>query len=87
MTGMHGWGVSTPSAADVAAATCGLAMLVHIPNGMMFFIGTLSMIVAAGRLLAFTSFSGVITRLAGATPNEHMSGAPFTTSWPIAHLR
>ena len=37
--GMHGMGVSTPMAAAVAAATCGLAGLVHIPNGMMFIMG------------------------------------------------
>ena len=38
--GMHGVGVSTPSAAAVAAAVVGLARLVHGPNGMMFIIGT-----------------------------------------------
>ena len=34
--GIHGWGVSTPSAAAVAAATAGLANDVHIPKGPMF---------------------------------------------------
>ena len=37
--GMHGIGVSTPSAADVAAATVGLARLMHTPNGMMLTMG------------------------------------------------
>ena len=37
--GMHGIGVSTPSAAAVAAATVGFASEVHIPNGMIFTIG------------------------------------------------
>ena len=48
MAGMHGWGVSTPRAADVAAATCGLASDVHIPNVAMFVIGTMSWMVATG---------------------------------------
>src|SRR5688500_10825662 len=39
VTGMHGIGVSTPSAAAVAAATLGLARQVHAPNGMMLTIG------------------------------------------------
>ena len=37
--GIHGIGVKTPSAAAVAAATVGLAMLKHAPNGMIFNIG------------------------------------------------
>ena len=48
VTGIHGMGVKTPSAAAVALATVGLAMLVHIPNGMTFTIGILSMMFAAG---------------------------------------
>jgi len=36
---MHGWGVKTPNAAVVAAATMGLAMLMHIPNGAIFTMG------------------------------------------------
>lgn len=39
VTGMHGCGVSTPSAAEVAAATAGLAILMHIPNGAIFTMG------------------------------------------------
>ena len=37
---MQGIGVSTPRAAAVAAATVGFAIELHIPNGMMFTIGT-----------------------------------------------
>lgn len=37
--GTQGTGVSTPRAADVAAATAGLARLVHMPKGMMFTRG------------------------------------------------
>jgi hypothetical protein len=39
ITGMHGIGVSTPSAAEVAAATAGFARDMHIPNGGMFTMG------------------------------------------------
>src|SRR4051794_4381122 len=49
--GMHGIGVSTPSAAAVAAATVGLARLWHAPNGLMFIIGTWSMMLPASMLL------------------------------------
>lgn len=38
--GIHGIGVKTPSAAEVAAATWGLAGDEHIPKGMMFTIAT-----------------------------------------------
>lgn len=48
VAGTHGMGVSTPIAAAVAAATAGLDGLEHIPNGMMFFIGMWSMMLAAG---------------------------------------
>ena len=41
-------GVRTPMAAEVAEATVGLASEVHMPNGMIFAIGTKSMIVAFG---------------------------------------
>lgn len=46
--GMHGIGVKTPSAAEVAAATVGLARLMHMPNGITFIMGTWSMMLAAG---------------------------------------
>ena len=48
MAGMHGCGVSTPRAAEVAAATCGFAGDVHIPKVAMFVIGTMSWMVATG---------------------------------------
>ena len=37
--GMHGIGVSTPIAADVADATAGLARLIQTPIGAMFTMG------------------------------------------------
>jgi hypothetical protein len=48
VTGIQGIGVSTPKAAAVAAATVGLAMDWHMAKGMIFNIGMLSMMVAAG---------------------------------------
>ena len=39
VAGMQGIGVNTPSAAAVAAATIGLAMLMHVPNGMTLTSG------------------------------------------------
>ena len=83
VTGMHGWGVSTPMAAEVAAATCGLVIVVHIPKGIILTIGALSMVVAAGRLLALTRLAGKIVNELGATPNEQVSMAPFTKRIPI----
>ena len=50
-TGTHGCGVSTPCAAEVAAATCGFARVWHMPNGGMFDIGRKSITVATGLLL------------------------------------
>lgn len=37
--GVQGMGVNTPSAAAVAAATAGLAMLIHIAKGLIFMKG------------------------------------------------
>jgi hypothetical protein len=48
IAGMHGWGVRTPRAAEVAAATCGFASEVHMPKVAMFVIGTMSWMVATG---------------------------------------
>ena len=48
MTGMQGWGVRTPRAADVAAATCGLDGVMHMRKGMMFVMGAMSAIFATG---------------------------------------
>jgi hypothetical protein len=48
VTGTHGMGVRTPSAAAVAEATTGLAMERHKPNGTMFTIGLLSIMLPTG---------------------------------------
>ena len=72
-------GVSTPNAAAVAAATCGFAMEVHIPNGMMFIIGTLSVIQAGGILLHRILAAGRTFSTDGAIPKLHISCAPDVT--------
>lgn len=83
VTGTQGIGVSTPSAAAVAAATCGLAGQLHIPNGMTLTIGALSMMDAAG-VPDMTQAVGSTFSEEGATPNEHCSMAPVVTRMPIA---
>jgi hypothetical protein len=84
--GTHGIGVKTPSAAAVAAATSGLAKLVHIPNvGML--IGVIDMIVAAGLSSIITIDVGRTSRDAGARPNEQRTRAPmFTAGFAISFL-
>jgi hypothetical protein len=79
VTGMQGMGVSTPRAADVADATVGLAIEEHIPKGMMFVIGIMSMILAAGLLPAITLFVGKTISVLGAAPKLHAKDAPATT--------
>ena len=77
--GMQGMGVSTPSAAAVAAATVGFAGLLHIPNGMMLTIGLWSMMFAAGTNDVITLLTGRTTSELGATPKLHCSKAPMQT--------
>jgi hypothetical protein len=72
-------GVSTPSAAAVAAATMGLAMLVHTPKGITLAIGAKFMMVAAGIEVAM-ALGGVVIRVEGAAPKLHMSVLPPLTS-------
>jgi hypothetical protein len=71
VAGMQGIGVSTPSAAAVAAATIGLAGLRHMPKGGMLTIGMWSRMFAANTLLVITVF-GVGMSMLGATPCEHI---------------
>ncbi|MBP1703954.1 MAG: hypothetical protein H6Q38_3061 [Chloroflexi bacterium] len=86
VTGTQGWGVSTPLAAEVAAATWGFERVLHIPKAMMFDIGILSITVAAGMELAMTRFMGCTFIVLGATPKLHMSIPPLTTSCAIIRL-
>ena len=78
MQGVQGCGVSTPSAAEVAAATCGLAMLMHMPKDRMFVIGTWSRIVDAGVVFQDTFF-GSTPMTDGVVPKLHFRMAPSTT--------
>jgi hypothetical protein len=76
ITGTHGIGVNTPMAAAVADATVGFAIDWHIPNGIIFAMGTISIIVAISRLPHF-GLSGMMTISDdGAIPKLHWSIAP-----------
>lgn len=70
--GKQGMGVKTPIAAAVAAATCGLDIDMHIPNGAILTMGLLSMIVAAAGPPAFTIPTGNTLRADGAAPKVHI---------------
>src|SRR3954452_10930016 len=76
MSGTHGIGVSTPSAAAVAAATVGLATLEHIPSGGMVPSGAMSVMAAAGLPSTVTRLPGRTWRVVGASPKDERSNAP-----------
>ena len=80
--GTHGMGVNTPSAAEVAEATVGLAMDEHMPKVGMFAIGLKSMMLAAGAP-HMVLFAGGTMSAPGATPKLHVIIAPAVTSFPI----
>lgn len=79
VAGTQAAGVATPAFAAVAAMTVGFKGAEHNGNGMMFFIGTKSMMFAAGWLPDITRFSGVTTKVDGPIPIVHKSVAPLTT--------
>jgi hypothetical protein len=83
--GMHGAGVGTPRAAAVSAITCGFIGDVHIPNGITFIMGLLSMMFAAG-VVVRTLFAGKTTSELGATPKLHAHIAPMHTCCPMIPL-
>ncbi len=83
VTGMQGCGVSTPRAAAVAAATWGLAGEMHMPKGMIFSMGTKSIILAAFILPHVTRFIGVTCNTDGATPMVHINWAVITVTCGI----
>jgi hypothetical protein len=82
IAGTHGWGVSTPNAAVVAAATAGFARLTHIPKLGMLVPGAKSMMVQAGAVA--TTGPGVALMTDGNVPIEHFSCAPVVTLNGIA---
>jgi hypothetical protein len=86
VAGMQGMGVRTPIAAAVAAATIGFAGDIHIPNGMMFSSGMLSMMLASGISSVSTMFVGNTTSELGAMPIVHIKVAPMQTCIGIQEL-
>src|SRR4051812_23409716 len=85
VTGTQGMGVSTPSAAAVAAATVGFASDRHIPKGRIFIIGAKSRIFAAGGPSPSTG-GGATTNDDGAIPKLHFRIAPMLTSLAICEI-
>lgn len=79
VAGIQGIGVKTPDAAVVAVATVGFDGVVHIPKGLMFTMGTWSMMLAAGWLPDNVRLTGSTPKDDGATPKLHISMAPLTT--------
>jgi hypothetical protein len=79
VAGTQGMGVSTPNAAAVAAATAGLASELQTPKGVMFTMGTWSMMLAAGGPSHITLFLGRTTSGAGAAPKLQVIIAPIET--------
>jgi hypothetical protein len=75
VTGIQGIGVSTPIAAAVAAATVGFEGDWHMPKGIIFTKGLLSMILAIG-MAVLTLFRGSTMKDPGANPKLHLSIAP-----------
>src|SRR5271166_5499833 len=82
-TGWHGCGVRTPWAADVADATCGLDMLMQVPNGGMLCAEVSVMTPAA---CGAETFCPEAENVDGVAPNEHCSAAPVQTSLPMQYL-
>src|SRR6185436_1869208 len=78
ITGTHGIGVNAPNAAAVAAATVGFAIDEHMPNGMMFTIGLLSMMLASGVCVSVL-LTGNTASVLGAAPKLHCIVAPMHT--------
>jgi hypothetical protein len=83
IAGTQGCGVSTPSAAAVAAATWGLASEEHIPQPEIFTLGAKSCMVATGFPSASTELCDVTLRVAGVVPKGHITMAPAATIIPI----
>ena len=84
-TGIQGMGVKTPRAAAVAAATMGFAGLLHMPKGMIFRKGIISVMVPTG-MGANTRGMGKKFKGVGAAPMVHIAKAPVTTTCPILRI-
>ena len=81
---MQGCGVRTPNAAAVAAATCGLARLLHIPHDEILTMGAASVMTSMGLPSAKTVILFVDVRFPGVVPKLHMHIAPVVTTSDIA---
>jgi hypothetical protein len=84
ITGAHGTGVGTPSAADVAKIKAGFVGALHMPKGGMFTTGLWSIMFAAGLFSAITRLTGRTISDAGVVPKLHCIIAPITTCFAIA---
>ena len=72
--------VTAPGVQGVAVAgTHGPASAVQVPNGLMFTIGTWSMMLAASWLPQNSRWTGSTVNSEGTLPKVHISCAPFTT--------
>jgi hypothetical protein len=69
--------VNTPEAAVVADATDGFAIELHIAKGMIFTIGTLSMMLAMGMVVLSLFFGRTYQRTGGCpeTTLDHCAAA------------
>lgn len=87
VAGIQGIGVSTPKAAAVAAATAGLRILLHIPNGGILANGAKSIIVAAIGPPALTGGPlGIAMRVLAPIPKVQVIVAPVQTHKLIVEM-
>ena len=85
IAGTHGIGVSTPQAAAVAEATDGLDRVLHIPKGMIFTMGLLSIMLPTGLFCTIGRSGSTTMKGDGAIPKLHLSIAPAQTNFPIGY--
>jgi hypothetical protein len=78
MTGTQGWGASTPEAAAVAAATCGLVGLTHNPNDPMLAVGLKS--VTTANVVVAEAGPGSAVNTAGNVPIVQAIADPLVTA-------
>jgi hypothetical protein len=81
--GVQACGVSTPSAAAVAAATAGFESVLHIPKGGMFTVAAPSSMVPTGLPSAMTIVLLVAMKPTGVLPNAHLIVVPVVSNKPI----
>lgn len=82
--GVHGMGVNTPSAAAVAVATAGFAILVHKTNGVISAKGVADIILLPGARNPMEKLNGSVSRALGATPKLHIFMVCATESIAIS---